>query len=101
MVIIDNLTSLTGGLRENDGDAWSPFQQWLLRLRRRGISVLIIHHGGKGGEQRGSADKFTQSAYADCYAAGRTCSTPRSACARPTTTRPRTARFTVHIEKGR
>ena len=52
------------GLRENDSDAWSPIQQWLLQLRRRGLSVLIIHHAGKTGGQRGSADKFTQSAQA-------------------------------------
>src|SRR5712672_2836966 len=44
--------SLTVGLRENDSDAWSPIQQWLLQLRRRGISVLIIHHAGKTGRPR-------------------------------------------------
>jgi putative DNA primase/helicase len=44
------------GLRENDSDAWSPIQHWLLRLRRRGISVLIVHHAGTRGGQRGSAD---------------------------------------------
>jgi len=60
--------SLTVGLRENDSDAWSPIQQWLLQLRRRSISVLNVHHAGKTGGQRGSADKSTQSAYADCYA---------------------------------
>jgi putative DNA primase/helicase len=63
-IILDKLSSLTAGLRENDSDAWSPIQEWLLRLRRRGISVLIVHHAGKRGEQRGSADKFTQSAQA-------------------------------------
>jgi hypothetical protein len=35
------------GLRENDSDAWSPIQQWLLQLRRRGLAVLIVHHAGK------------------------------------------------------
>src|SRR5436190_15109508 len=34
----------------------------------RGVSVLLIHHSGKTGGQRGTADKFTQSAYADRYA---------------------------------
>jgi putative DNA primase/helicase len=102
LLIFDNLSSLTVGVRENDSDAWGEIQDWLLRLRRRGISVLIIHHAGKRGGQRGSADKFTQSAYADCYAGARTCSTPRSACASRATTRSsRGARFEVHIEKGR
>jgi hypothetical protein len=27
------------GLRENNSDAWSPIQQWLLQLRRRGLAV--------------------------------------------------------------
>ena len=30
-------------------------QEWVLKLRRRGISVLFIHHGGKGGQQRGTS----------------------------------------------
>jgi len=46
LLILDNLSSLTVGLRENDSDGWSPIQEWLLRLRRRGISVLIVHHAG-------------------------------------------------------
>jgi putative DNA primase/helicase len=43
------------GLRENDSDAWSPIQQWLLQLRRRGLAVLIVHHAGKTGGQRGTS----------------------------------------------
>ncbi len=30
-------------------------QDWLLRLRRKGISVLLVHHAGKGGAQRGTS----------------------------------------------
>ena len=26
-----------------------------MRLRRRGVSVLIVHHAGKGGQQRGTS----------------------------------------------
>ena len=54
LLILDNLSSLAA-VRENDGDSWAPVQRWLLRLRRRGISVLIVHHAGKGGEQRGTS----------------------------------------------
>jgi putative DNA primase/helicase len=32
-------------------------QEWLLALRRRGISVLFIHHAGKGGAQRGTSKR--------------------------------------------
>jgi hypothetical protein len=55
LLILDNLSSLTEGTGENDADGWARIQQWLLRLRRRGISVLIIHHANKIGEQRGTS----------------------------------------------
>ena len=32
-----------------------PIQTWLLKLRRHGISVLLIHHAGTNGRQRGTS----------------------------------------------
>lgn len=55
VVVLDNLSSLTAVIRDNDAESWGPIQEWLLRLRRRGISVLIVHHAGKGGQQRGTS----------------------------------------------
>jgi len=55
LLILDNLSSLTSVIRDNDAESWNPIQEWLLRLRRRGVSVLIVHHAGKGGEQRGTS----------------------------------------------
>ena len=55
LLVLDNLSSLTAVIRDNDADSWNPIQEWLLRLRRRGVSVLIVHHAGKGGEQRGTS----------------------------------------------
>src|SRR6185503_10347630 len=55
LLITDNLSSLTAVIRDNDAESWGPIQDWLLRLRRRGISVLIVHHAGKGGQQRGTS----------------------------------------------
>ena len=55
LLILDNLSSLTAVIRDNDAESWNPIQAWLLRLRRRGISVLIVHHAGKGGDQRGTS----------------------------------------------
>ena len=55
LLILDNLSSLTAVIRDNDAESWGPIQDWLLRLRRRGISVLIVHHAGKGGQQRGTS----------------------------------------------
>jgi putative DNA primase/helicase len=34
-----------------------PIQEWLLTLRRKNISVLLIHHAGKNGNQRGNSKK--------------------------------------------
>jgi putative DNA primase/helicase len=55
LLVLDNLSTLTSVIRDNDAESWNPIQEWLLRLRRRGISVLIVHHAGKGGEQRGTS----------------------------------------------
>jgi putative DNA primase/helicase len=55
LLILDNLSSLTAVIRDNDAESWGPIQDWLLKLRRRGISVLIVHHAGKGGQQRGTS----------------------------------------------
>ena len=55
LLILDNLSSLTAVIRDNDAESWGPIQDWLLRLRRRGLSVLIVHHAGKGGQQRGTS----------------------------------------------
>jgi hypothetical protein len=55
LLVLDNLSSLTAVVRDNDAESWGPIQEWLLRLRRRDISVLIVHHAGKGGQQRGTS----------------------------------------------
>ena len=55
VVILDNLSSLTAVIRDNDAESWGPIQEWLLKLRRRGLSVVIVHHAGKGGQQRGTS----------------------------------------------
>ena len=55
LLVIDNLSTLATAGRDNDAESWTPVQEWLLALRRRGISVLLIHHAGKGGQQRGTS----------------------------------------------
>src|SRR5215204_789575 len=54
-LVLDNLSTLAATARDNDAESWGPMQEWLLRLRRRGMSVLLIHHAGKGGQQRGTS----------------------------------------------
>jgi hypothetical protein len=35
LLVLDNLSSLTTVIRDNDAESWNPIQEWLLRLRRR------------------------------------------------------------------
>jgi putative DNA primase/helicase len=57
LVIVDNLSTLCRGLKENEADSWTPVQNWLLAQRRAGKSVLLVHHAGKSGQQRGTSRK--------------------------------------------
>ncbi len=57
LVVIDNLATLCRHGRENEAESWLPVQSWLLELRRRGLSVLLVHHAGKSGDQRGTSAK--------------------------------------------
>ena len=55
LLILDNLSTLCTSRSETASDAWVPMQNWLLGLRRRGISVLLVHHAGVNGRQRGTS----------------------------------------------
>jgi putative DNA primase/helicase len=55
LLILDNLSTLLPSRSESASDAWVPMQNWLLALRRRGISVLLVHHAGTNGRQRGTS----------------------------------------------
>lgn len=58
VIIFDNLSCLLPGLREDKRDDWTvqvlPFLLW---LRRRGIAVVLLHHSGKTGDQRGTSSR--------------------------------------------
>jgi putative DNA primase/helicase len=88
LVILDNLSTLTTS-SEGASDAWLPIQNWLLKLRRRGVSVLLIHHAGLNGRQRGTSRREDA---LDTVIALR----------HPRDYRPaQGCRFEVHIEKAR
>jgi putative DNA primase/helicase len=55
LLILDNLSTLVTTGSENASDGWVPIQNWLLRLRRQGVAVLLIHHAGTNGRQRGTS----------------------------------------------
>jgi hypothetical protein len=57
VLVIDNLSTGSSGIEENNNDHFDAIKSWLLRLRNRHISVLIIHHAGKNGVMRGASRK--------------------------------------------
>lgn len=89
VLILDNLSTLAWGVKENEADDWGELQSWLLSLRRAGKHVLLIHHAGKGGQQRGTSRREDA---LDTVIALR----------RPNDYDPSEgARFEVHLEKAR
>lgn len=89
LLILDNLSTLMSSGSEGASDAWLPMQNWLLALRRRGISVLLIHHAGVNGRQRGTSRR--EDALDTVIALRRP----------PDYSAEQGARFEVHLEKTR
>ena len=56
-LVLDNLSTLVNGGPENDAESWISMQAWLLQLRRRGVTVLVVHHAGRGGNARGTSKR--------------------------------------------
>jgi hypothetical protein len=58
VLILDNLSALFTGLKEDKADDWDKFvKPWLLNLRRRAITVILICHSGKDRTLRGTSKK--------------------------------------------
>jgi hypothetical protein len=55
LLIVDNISTLCWTGSDNSAGSWTSMQEWILRLRRRGIAVLLMHHSGKSGGQRGTS----------------------------------------------
>jgi putative DNA primase/helicase len=89
LLIVDNLSTLCWSGSDNDGGSWTAMQEWLLRLRRRGTGVLLVHHSNKGGGQRGTSRRED---ILDTVVGLR----------RPDDYQPQDgARFEIHVEKSR
>jgi putative DNA primase/helicase len=54
LIVIDNFSAWTTGGRE-DSSSWATTKNWLIEKRVQGIAVLLLHHTGKNGQQRGSS----------------------------------------------
>ena len=57
VVIVDNISCLCRGGKENDADSWDNTQTWILQQRQKGRSILLVHHSGKTGKQRGTSHR--------------------------------------------
>lgn len=57
LIIIDNISCLCRSGKENESESWITIQDWALQQRRKGKSVLFIHHAGKSGNQRGTSKR--------------------------------------------
>jgi putative DNA primase/helicase len=55
VVFLDNLSCLASDTKESDADDWEKLNPWFLSLRRRHIAVVLLHHAGKSGLQRGTS----------------------------------------------
>jgi hypothetical protein len=55
VLILDNLSCLFSGMKENDADSWETVLPWLLELRRNRIAVVIVAHSGRNGNMRGTS----------------------------------------------
>ena len=55
LIVLDNLSSLSFGIDENGNTDQDSILRWLMGLRHQGYAVLLVHHSGKNGEQRGAS----------------------------------------------
>lgn len=54
VLFIDNYSAWSSDGRET-AEAWAPFMRWMLGHKRAGRAIIVVHHSGKAGKQRGSS----------------------------------------------
>ena len=55
IAIMDNLSTLAGGIDENSAKEFQPVQDWMVERRSVGKGIGIINHSNKSGAQRGTS----------------------------------------------
>lgn len=55
LLVLDNLSSLAPGIDENSKMEFDPVNRWLLELRFHKLAIIMTHHTGKAGMQRGTS----------------------------------------------
>lgn len=57
LVVLDSLSTLASMEESNDYKSWATIQRMLLGLRRRGMTVIVIHHANKGGNDQSGTSR--------------------------------------------
>lgn len=57
LIVVDSISTICRGGKENEAESWDAIQAWALRQRRKGRTVLFVHHAGKKGDQRGTSKR--------------------------------------------
>ncbi len=57
VMVLDNLSTVASGMKENDSFDWEQVNNWLLQFRRHRIAVILVHHAGRNGEARGTSKR--------------------------------------------
>jgi hypothetical protein len=63
ILVLDNLSCLFTGIKENDADAWEKVLPWLLDLRRNRIAVIFVAHAGRNGATMRGTSRREDSAF--------------------------------------
>jgi hypothetical protein len=54
VLVLDSISTLFN-IATNDEENWLSIQNWMKKLRSKGLCILFLHHAGKSGLQRGSS----------------------------------------------
>tara|TARA_R110002126_G_scaffold13118_7_gene57237 strand:- start:141970 stop:143502 length:1533 start_codon:yes stop_codon:yes gene_type:complete len=57
VIFIDNISTFDRSGNENEAESWAPIQAWAIQHRKKGRSIVFVHHANKEGKQRGSHKK--------------------------------------------
>lgn len=57
LLILDNISSLSPSSDEKETEDWAQIEDWFSDLCWHGMTVLFVHHAGKGGDQRGTSKR--------------------------------------------
>ncbi|MGY3496615.1 putative DNA primase/helicase [Bradyrhizobium sp. USDA 4502] len=58
LIILDSLSTLQrSGGEENAAESWINIQNWALKLRSQGRSIIFVHHEGRNNKPRGTSKR--------------------------------------------